>query len=98
MNGIQLAHRATIGLVAGVAGLGMGVAAYGAAEAASKDDASAITKLGANLGLPIVTVGSIISIPAAAKGSPMAGALLGAIGVGAAAGIFASAFSSIGDR
>jgi hypothetical protein len=97
MNGIQLAQRATIGLVAGVAGLGMGVAAYGAAEAAEKDDANAFVKLGTNLGLPIVAVGSIVSIPAAAKGGPMAAALLGAIGVGAAGGLIASAFSSIGD-
>ena len=63
MNGIQLAQRATIGLVAGVAGLGIGVAAFGAAEAAEKDDANAIVKLGTNLGLPIVAVGSIISPP-----------------------------------
>lgn len=97
MNGIQLAQRATIGLVAGVAGLGVGTASYLAAERAEQDDANAFLKLGTNLGLPIVAVGSIVNIPGAARGGPMPAALLGAVGVGAAGGLIASAFSGIGD-
>jgi hypothetical protein len=94
MTSIQTVQRVGIGLVAGVAGLGVAAASFTAADHV-EHGGSAIQQLGVNLGLPIVAVGSIVNIPAAARGGPMPAALLGAIGVGAAGGLIASAFANI---